>query len=72
MDWMGGWMVLWGVFALALLVLVILGIVWLVRSLTDRSPRSIAPAEDELRRRYATGELSRDEFLRRMADIRGP
>jgi uncharacterized membrane protein len=32
---------------------------------------NLDPAERLLRRRYAAGELGRDEFLARMADLRG-
>lgn len=63
----GGW-----VFYLALLVLAVLAIVWLVRSL--RRPAAGAPstesAEDVLRRRYAAGEISDEEYRQRLAQLR--
>ncbi len=76
MEWMGGmgaWMILWGLLGLALLALVVLGIVWFVRSLPGSS-RSVPedPAEQELRRRYAAGELTREEYHRRLDDLRQP
>ncbi len=70
---MGWMMVLWVLIGLAVLALLILGIVWLVRSLTDRSSDA-AQVEDsaqrELRRRYAAGEISQDEYQRRLDDLR--
>jgi putative membrane protein len=78
MHWMGDmgwWMVLWGVFwglvALALLVLIVLGIVWLARDLFRpvRGRSGYDPAEADLRGRYARGEIDRDEYLRRLVDL---
>lgn len=71
MEWMGGWMILWGLLGLALLVLTALGIAWLVRSLAGPShPATEDPAEQELRRRYASGELTSEEYHQRLADLR--
>lgn len=74
MEWMGGmgvWMILWGLLGLALLVLVVLGIVWLARSLSGPSRLTTEdPAEQELRHRYATGELTREEYQQRLTDLR--
>lgn len=61
----GGW-----VFYLALLVLAVLAIVWLVRGL--RRPAgapSTESAEDVLRRRYAAGEISDEEYRQRQAQL---
>lgn len=76
MDGMPGaglWIVLWGLFVLALLVLVILGIVWLVRNLVSGSGGGRSDgdgAEEILRRRYASGEISREEYHRLREDLR--
>lgn len=74
-DGMGGmmvWMVLWGLVGLAVLVLAVLAIVWLVRNLTS-APRGgregSDPAEQELRRRYAAGQIDREEYQQRLADL---
>ena len=58
------------VFAVALLALVVVAIVWLVRNMTAQ-PRTggQSPARAELDRRYAAGELSRDGYLERRRDI---
>lgn len=72
MGGMGLWMLLWALVGLAVLVLAVVGVVWLVRR-TD-TPRP-APAidretpEELLRRRYATGEIDEDEYLRRRSGL---
>jgi putative membrane protein len=64
-------------FVLAFLIVVVVGIVLLVRHLARR-PRyaAMAPmptaAVTELDMRYARGEVDRDEFLRRRADLLTP
>lgn len=77
MGGMGAWMILWGLLGLALLALIVLGIAWLVRSLSGSPsgpgrPTAEDPAEQELRRRYATGELTREEYHQRLGDLRQP
>jgi len=64
-------MVASGVLYLALLVLVVLGIVWLVRSLRRPAGARAADSPEELlRRRYATGEISDEEYRQRLAGLR--
>lgn len=71
MRWMGdhmGWMGLWWIVGLALLVL----IVW-AAARAGSSPGSVRteePPETTLKRRYARGEIDRDEFDRRLTDLR--
>ena len=48
-GFMAGWMVVWGLLAIALLVLAVVATVWLVKDLTSHSRRS-GPAEGGLRR----------------------
>jgi putative membrane protein len=60
-----------GLIALALLVLVVLLIIWAVRQLSGGSGFHLDPAEQDLRRRYAAGEVEREEYLTRLADLRG-
>jgi putative membrane protein len=80
MMWDGGtwaFMWVWLLFALALLVLTILGIVWLVRALTsDRRGTGAQPsstaARDEIDRRYSRGEISREEYLQIRQDLEAP
>ena len=67
-----GWMMgLWVVFALALLMLVILTIIWLIRNLTGGPTRRTDAAEEQLRQRYAAGDIGQDEYRQRLADLRG-
>lgn len=68
---MGMWMLLWGLLSLALLVLAVLGIVWLVRNLSSapRGGDGADPAEQELRRRYAAGQIDREEYQQRLGDL---
>jgi putative membrane protein len=71
---MGGFTVLWTILVLALIALAVTGVVWLVRNMGGSSRNgSIGadqpPARAELDRRYAAGELSRDEYLERRRDI---
>lgn len=73
---MGGmmmWMLVWLLAGLALLVAVVVGVVWWLRR--DRrsgqeSNRSADSPEEILKRRYATGEIDEDEYLRRSAGLR--
>lgn len=65
------WMLVWGLLGLALLVLAIVATVWLVRrprNQSDAYPALESP-EEILRRRYASGEIDEDEYLRRRAEI---
>lgn len=71
---MGWMMLLWVTIGLAVFVLLILGIIWLVRSLSDRRSSEATqagdPAQLELRRRYAEGQIDRDEYQQRLDDLR--
>jgi putative membrane protein len=62
--------ILHGLLALALLVLLVTLIIWLIRHMASGSGHG-DPAEQELRKRYANGEVGRDEYLTRIADLRG-
>ena len=66
---MVGGMLLWGLIGLVLLVLGVMTAVWLGRRLF--SGQSQSDAEDVLRRRYAAGEVDREEFLRAQQDLAG-
>ncbi len=65
--------VFWVVFGLVLLALAVAALVWLVQALrrqseTDRA-RSRPSPDEELNRRYASGELSREQYLQSKADL---
>lgn len=71
---MGGmalWMLVWGLVGLVLLVSIVVAIVWWIRH-TDNGQGggpSAASPEEILKRRYATGEIDEDEYLRRRAGL---
>jgi putative membrane protein len=68
---MGWWMALWGLLGLALLVLAVLGAIWLARALTNKAAEPQEDrAEQEVRQLYAAGQIDRDEYLRRLEDLR--
>lgn len=67
MGSMGWWMAWWSVFGLAVLVL----LVWaIVRAAGGFSPRGEDTPEAILKRRYARGEVDREEYQRRLEDLR--
>ena len=74
-DWMYGYGMGWGwlgfILMIAFWVLVILGIVYLVKALAGRGS---APTKEEtpldiLKKRYARGEIDREEFVKRKNDL---
>lgn len=74
MGGMGPWMmIIWGLFGLAVIVLAVIGVIWLLNSGTGsdrRRPADRETPEEILRRRYAAGEISEDEYLRRRSGLR--
>lgn len=72
----GEWMML--VLAIVFVVAVIVGIVYLVRGLAGGNTAAGTPAvpgrhespEDILKRRYAAGEIDREDYQSRMHDLR--
>jgi putative membrane protein len=79
MDWnmmdgmMGGFMWFWLIFAVVVLALLVVGVVWLVRTLAGPGPggSTTSAARQELDLRYARGELTREEYQQRRADLEG-
>ena len=66
-SWHMGWMFLWWVFGFGLIVL----FVWLlVRAAAPTMVREGESPELILKRRYARGEIDRDEYERRLTDLR--
>ena len=66
MGW--AWLVVWVLF----LAVIVVGVVYLVRALTDRgagSGRSASSALQILEERFARGEIDRDEFEERRRTI---
>jgi putative membrane protein len=67
-GWGMGWMMVW---SWLLSILIIGAVVWvLVKSVGGRSGARDESPEAMLRRRYARGELNRDEYLRCLNDLR--
>ena len=66
MGWMGLWMALSWIGGLAILIL----LVWFVtRAAAGPTARTESP-EQILKRRYAGGDVDREEYERRLADLR--
>ncbi len=68
---MGGWMLLWALVGVALLALVVVATIWLAKRVWPRPPSASEGPDAVLRRRYAAGEIDRDEFLRVQHDLSG-
>ena len=71
MGMMGGWMLLWALVGLALLVVAVLAAVWLVKHRSPAGPGAGPGPEEVLRRRYAAGEIDREDYLRMQRDLSG-
>ena len=64
---MGFWMAFWWLLGLAVLIL----LVWIVaRAAGGPSWRTDETPEQILKRRYARGEIDREEYERRLSDLR--
>jgi putative membrane protein len=77
-GWGGaGWMMVFGgILWILLLALAVIAVVWGVRSLSGRGTELLRPdrrsaALDILEERYARGEIGRDEYLQKKADVLG-
>ena len=67
MGWMGSWMVVWWIAGLAVLML----LVWIVaRAAAGPPARTEETPEQILKRRYARGEIDREDYERRLGDLR--
>lgn len=67
MGSMGWWMVLWWLVAIVVLVLVVRLV---AGSLGSHGTRGDETPEQILKRRYAKGEIEREEYQRRLEDLR--
>jgi putative membrane protein len=69
----GGFMWFWAIFWVMVLALLVTGAIWLARTLTRPSnpPTGPSQAQAELDLRYARGDLTREEYLQRRADLEG-
>lgn len=68
MGWFGG-----GIMMLVFWVLLIVFIVWLVREISGRNPRSGSGSNalEILKERYAKGEIDKNEFEEKKKDLVG-
>jgi putative membrane protein len=67
MGWMGPWMVFWWIGGLVVLIL----LVWIVaRAAGGPAARTEETPERILKRRYARGEIDREDYERRLDDLR--
>jgi putative membrane protein len=70
---MGGFEWFWAILWVVVLALLVAGAIWLARTLTrpPNPPSGPGPARAELDLRYARGDLTREEYLQRRADLEG-
>jgi putative membrane protein len=78
---MGGWGYGYGygwahmIVSIVILIAIVAGVVWLVRSLAAGNGRNALPHRsaglDVLEERYARGEMKREEYLEKKKDILG-
>ncbi len=61
------YLLLWGLLAIALLVLTVVATMWLLRSMRSTTDRT--SALERLDEAYAKGELSREDYLQRRQDL---
>jgi putative membrane protein len=66
MGSMGWWMVLWWIVVIVVLVL----LVRVAAGALGSAPRNDETPEQILKRRYAKGEIDREEYQRRLEDLR--
>ena len=74
MQWSNyGWGIGFGwLFMIIFLILIILGIVYLVKVIVGREKRTTGEtALDILKKRYAKGEISKEEFEEKKKDLTG-
>ena len=74
MQWSNfGWGIGFGwLFMIIFLILIILGIVYLVKLIVGREKRTTGEtALDILKKRYAKGEISKEEFEEKKKDLTG-
>ena len=64
---MGGWA--WGWWVIGIIILI--AIIWSFAGIGGRMRVPENPAEQILKQRYASGEITRDEYRERLREIRG-
>ena len=66
-----GWMPFYGGFGWILALAVLVAVVVLILSLVRGSGSARSSARDRLDERYASGEIDREEYMRRKRDLSG-
>lgn len=51
-------------------IVIIAGVVWAIRGSSTRNVDSGVSAEELLKRRYARGEISKEDYEKRLQDLR--
>jgi putative membrane protein len=67
MGSMGLWMIVWPIVGLVLLLVLLRGVLGVGRGATTEGTE---PPEQILKRRYAKGEIEREEYQKRLQDLR--
>jgi len=75
-DWGYGYGAIGMIIWVVILIAIVAGVVWLVRSAAAPGPHHLPPPRrssglDVLEERYARGEINRDEYLQKKRDIEG-
>lgn len=74
-QWMTVWAVFWVIFGLLLIALMVTGLVWMIRNIGGRplsgsgNKSELDSPQHELDLRYARGDLTREDYLQRRADL---
>ena len=66
---MGTWFLLWTLVALAVLTLAVVASVWLIKNIKSGGAEGRSGVEEHLQQRYAAGEIDREDYLQRKADL---
>ena len=69
-GWGGGWMWLWGTLMMLSWVAIIAAAVWFVTRSRDTTGDRTSRAREILDERYASGDLSTDEYRERVEHLR--
>ena len=69
-GWGGGWMWLWGTLMMLSWVAIIAAAVWFLTQNRDTTAGRPSRAREILEERYASGELSTDEYRERLDHLR--
>ncbi len=72
MGGMGLWMTIWMLAGIGVIIAVVLGIIWLVRTSSPRLGNPTAQPDEALqvlRRRYAAGDIDQEQYQNQLRDL---